>query len=125
TIPAKSTSAVNVSMNLDSRSEITPFNPQEPDKTSAFNTSFAVYDNVGTQRLVTVYFNKLANNAWQYHAMVDGSEAQGGQEGTLVEMANGTLNFTDKGVLQSETKGLNSFNFNKGAAPNQQIDFNF
>lgn len=125
TIPAKATEEVKISMNLDSRADIQPFNPQDPEKTSAFNSSFAVYDNVGTQRIVTVYFNKITDGNWEYHAMVDGAEAQGGQEGTMVEMGNGQLQFNDKGVLQAEIPGLNSFNFNKGAAPNQQINFDF
>jgi flagellar hook protein FlgE len=125
TIPAKATDEIKVSMNLDSRADIQPFNPQDPEKTSNFNSSFSVFDNVGTQRLVTVYFNKAADGLWEYHAMVDGKDAQGGQEGQMVEMANGQLQFNDKGVLQNEIQGLNSFNFNKGAAPNQQIVFNF
>lgn len=112
-------------MNLDSRADVVPFDPADPDKTSAFNSSIAVFDNVGTQRLVTLYFNKLADNQWEYHAMVDGKEAQGGVDGTMVEMGNGTLQFNEKGVLQQETPGLNSFNFNKGAGANQQIAFDF
>lgn len=125
TIPAKATTQLKISMNLDSRAEIQQFNPLDPEKTSSYNTSFAVYDNVGTQRLVTVYFNKMANNQWSYHALVDGAETNGGVPGTPVEMANGTLSFTDKGVLQQVTPGQNAFNFNKGAAPNQQIAFDF
>lgn len=125
TIPANATKKVTVSMNLDSRADIKQFNPQDPEKTSSFNTSFIVFDNIGTQRMVTCYFNKTANNQWQYHAMVDGEEANGGVPGSMVEMATGVLQFSDKGLLQSETQVLNSFNFNKGAAPNQQIEFDF
>lgn len=125
TIPADPTTEVKVSMNLDSREKAGPFNPQDPENTSGYNTSFTVYDNVGSQRLVTVYFNKLANNNWEYHAMVDGKDAAGGVEGTQVEMANGQLQFNAKGELQAEVPALNSFNFNNGAAPGQQISFNF
>ena len=125
TIPAEPTSEVKVSMNLDSREKIQQFNPQDPEKTSNYNTSFTVYDNVGSQRLVTVYFNKTANSNWEYHAMVDGADAAGGQEGQMVEMANGQLQFNAKGELQQEVPGLNSFNFNNGAAPGQAIEFNF
>ncbi len=90
TIPAQPTKNVNVSMNLDSRADIQQFDINNPEDTSNFNTSIAVYDNVGTQRLVTMYFNKVADGQWQYHATIPGEDAQGGQPGTLVEMATGT-----------------------------------
>lgn len=125
TIPADPTSKVDVSMNLDSREKVMQFNPQQPDKTSSYNTSFSVYDSVGSQRLVTVYFNKIANGQWQYHAMVDGKDAANGQEGQMIEMANGSLQFNNKGELQQELPGLNAFNFGGGANPGQAIEFNF
>ena len=125
TIPATPTSEIKVSMNLDSREKVKQFNPQDPANTSNFNTSFSVYDNVGSQRLVTVYFNKTTDGQWDYHAMVDGKDAAGGQEGTMVEMASGQLRFNNKGELQEEVSSLNSFNFDNGAAPGQKIDFNF
>lgn len=125
TIPATATSNIDISMNLDSREKVKQFNPQDPANTSNFNTSFSVYDNVGTQRLVTVYFNKGGNGQWDYHAMVDGADAAGGQPGTMVEMGKGKLMFNNKGELQEEIVEQNSFNFNNGAAPGQEIKFNF
>lgn len=125
TIPATATSNIDISMNLDSREKVKQFNPQDPANTSNFNTSFSVYDNVGTQRLVTVYFNKSANGQWDYHAMVDGADAAGGQPGQMVEMGKGKLLFNNKGELQEEVVEQNSFNFNNGAAPGQEIKFNF
>ncbi len=125
TIPARATEKVNVNMNVDSRADIQVFDPNNPEKTSDFNSSIQVFDNVGTQRLITLHFNKVANNTWEYHAMVPGEDAANGQEGTMVEMGKGKLVFNDKGQLQEEVVELNSFNFNKGAAPNQQIEFSF
>jgi flagellar hook protein FlgE len=126
TIPATATSEVTLSMNLDSREPLKTFDPKNPDKTSNFNTSMTVYDNVGTARLVTLYFNKQTDGgAWEYHAMVDGADANNGVPGQMVEMANGKLKFNMKGVLEEETPGMNNFNFNKGAAPGQKIGFNF
>lgn len=125
TIPATATKEVSMSMNLDSRENVMTFDPKNPDKTSNFNTSVTVYDNVGTARLVTTYFNKKADGMWEYHAMVDGADAANGVPGTLVEMANGQLKFNSKGELEEEIQGLNSFNFNKGAAAGQQITLNF
>ncbi len=125
TIPATPTSELKISMNLDSREGIQQFNPADPEGTSEFNSSMTVYDNVGTQRMVTAYFNKIGPNQWEYHAMVDGKDAAGGVEGTMVEMAAGQLQFNDKGQLQQEVETSNAFNFNNGASPGQKITFNF
>jgi len=125
TVPAKPTSKVNMSMNLDSRADIQQFDITNPDKTSNFNTSMSIFDNVGTQRMITVYFNKVADGQWDYHATVPGEDAQGGVPGTIVEMAKGKLQFDAKGKLQTETTETSAFNFNKGAQPGQKIEFDF
>lgn len=125
-IPATPTSEVTMRMNLDSRDGVKVFDPANPDKTSNFNTSITVFDSVGTARLVTVYFNKQANDSsWEYHAMIDGADAANGIPGQMIEMGNGQLKFDQKGVLQEEIQGLNAFNFNNGALPGQKIAFNF
>lgn len=125
-IAATPTTEVSMRMNLDSRDNAKVFDPKNPDKTSNFNTSVTVYDSVGTARLVTLYFNKQAEGgAWEYHAMVDGADAQNGKPGEMVEMANGTLKFNQKGGLEEEIQGTNAFNFNKGALAGQKISFNF
>lgn len=120
TIPAKATETVDLSMNLDSRAKVKQWDPQNPEDSSNFSHSVTVYDNVGTARLVTVYYNKTANNNWDYHVMADGKDAQGGESGKMVEMASGQLQFNDKGVLQQEVEGSNAFNFNQGAAQGQK-----
>lgn len=125
TIPAKATETVDLSMNLDSRAKVKQWDPQNPEDSSNFSHSVTVYDNVGTARLVTVYYNKTANNNWDYHVMADGKDAQGGESGKMVEMASGQLQFNDKGVLQQEVEGSNAFNFNQGAAQGQKIKFNW
>jgi flagellar hook protein FlgE len=125
TIPATATKSIDVMMNLDSRSKVQQWNPEMPDKTSSFNTSMTVYDNVGTARVVTMYFNKSADNQWTYHAMVDGKDAKGGTDGKMVEMANGTIKFNQKGQLDEVAEGQNSFNFNGGAEQGQKISFSF
>lgn len=124
-IPATATKEVKMSMNLDSRDGVKVFDPKNPDKTSNFNTSVTVYDSVGTARLITLYFNKAVDGQWDYHAMVDGADAQNGKAGEMVEMANGKLRFDQKGILQEEIQGTNAFNFNKGAIAGQKINFDF
>jgi len=125
TIQAKATKDVNIQMNLDSRENKKEFDITKPEKTSNFSNTMTVYDNVGTARVVTMYYNKEDNNQWSYHAVVDGKDVEGGKEGQLYEMANGKLSFNDKGQLLDAKEGKNSFNFNKGAASDQKIAFNF
>ena len=125
TIPARPTQNITVSMNLDSRADIKQFDPTKPEKTSDFNTSMTVFDNVGTERLISVYFNKASDGNWEYHAMVPGEDAQGGTPGVPVEMAKGKLVFDANGKLSEEISEQNAFNFNKGAAQGQEIQFDF
>ncbi len=125
TINAKATEDVSVSMNLDSRENVEKFDLLNPDKTSNYSSTLTVYDNIGTARLITLYYNKAENNTWEYHACVDGKDAQGGKEGQMYEMASGKLMFNDKGLLQEKVEGKNAFNFNKGAAQGQKIKFDW
>ncbi|MFG1483117.1 flagellar hook protein FlgE [Halobacteriovorax sp. HFRX-2_2] len=125
TIPAQATEKVKLSMNLDSRVSVKQFDPNNPEETSNFSSSITVYDNVGTARLVTAYYNKTADNNWTYRIMADGADAQGGEAGKMVEMAQGQLVFNDKGQLQEEIESSNSFNFNKGAQQGQKIEFSW
>jgi flagellar hook protein FlgE len=125
TIPARGTEGVKVNMNLDSRQEIKQFDPNDPERSSNFSHTLTVYDNVGTARLVNLYYNKTADNQWTYRAMVDGADATGGVPGQMSQMAEGRIIFSNTGKLQDVQEVSNSFNFNKGAAQGQQIKFNF
>jgi flagellar hook protein FlgE len=124
-IPAEATSKVDMMMNLDSREQVKQFDALKPEETSSYQTSLTVYDNIGSPRLVNVYYNKVADNTWEFHALVDGKDAEGGVEGTQVEMGKGKVIFNAKGQLQDVTTDVSAFNFNKGAEPNQKIDFGF
>lgn len=124
-IQAKATKKVALQMNLDSRGEVKQFDLNNPEKSTNYNTSLVVYDNVGTARLVTLHFNKMENNKWTYNVTAKGEDTQDGEYGKPVSMAKGTLIFNDKGILQEEIEDENSFNFNKGAAPGQRIEFSF
>ena len=132
TINAKATEEIKVDMNLDSRSKVLEFDMDNPDDTSNYAHSITVYDSVGTSRMVTVYYNKDSDNNWTYRALVDARNAEIKKDplseekpSDIVLMAKGKLIFNDQGVLQEELEDLSSFNFNKGAAPDQKIKFNF
>lgn len=125
TVPAKASSKVEMMVNLDSRESIKNFDIKDPYKTSNFTSSVMAFDNTGAQRVIQLFFNKAADNQWNYHALVDGADAEGGKNGEFVEMADGKLQFNDAGQLQSVNEGKNSFDFNKGAKKGQKISFSF
>jgi len=123
-IPAVSTKEVKMRLNLDTRVNPVDFDKENIDDTSHFSSGMVVYDNLGTQRLITLYFNKIENNRWEYHAMVDGNDAEGGKPGELKEMAKGKLLFDTNGLLLEEQESKNEFRFSDGARE-QKIKFNF
>ncbi|HOE94981.1 MAG TPA: flagellar hook protein FlgE [Candidatus Sumerlaeota bacterium] len=124
-IPPRQTNGVDVRLNLTSQvpaTEIFTFDPANPVSTSNYSTSLTVYDSQGTAHSLTVYFNKVSNNNWEWHAMEDGGEV-GGTEGEPFEGAAGSLVFNENGALVSDETITNvGFNF-QGTA--QTIGFNF
>lgn len=124
-LPATSTSTIALAVNLDS--SVTPapaFDPLSPATTSNFSSSTTIYDSLGTGHQVTTYFAKTGINSWDWHAMVDGEEINGGTPGVPFEGANGTLTFTTDGALDTEVQGANSFDF-VGATAGQVVNFDF
>jgi flagellar hook protein FlgE len=125
-IDAKKSSEVNMFMNLDLRADkAMQFDPTNPDRTSHFATGVTVFDTAGTAHVVTMYFNKTDDGTWTWHAMAKGEEIVGGQPNTMLEQATGQLTFGTDGKLLTQTTNKNSFQFNKGAQPDQEIKFNF
>lgn len=127
TIPAKFTQKIDVQMNINSTENIKEdFNLEDVDEGRYFNHSVTVYDNIGIPRIVNIFYNKVADNVWEYHALVDAKDAaRGGAPGTLIEMAKGELIFNENGLLEEEISRKNSFHFNRGAASDQQIIFDW
>jgi flagellar hook protein FlgE len=125
-VDAKKTSKVDLFMNLDLRAEKgLEFNPEKPELTSQFATGATVYDSAGSAHVITVYFNKTEDGQWAWHAMAKGDEIVGGQKDMQVEQASGKLVFDTDGRLKESSTDKSSFNFTKGALPDQKIDFNF
>ncbi len=125
-VDAKKATKVNMFMNLDLRAESAlQFDPNKPEQTSHFATGVTVYDTAGTAHVVTMYFNKTADGEWSWKAMAKGDEVVGGQKDTMIEQASGRLLFNTEGRLQEQTIEKSSFQFSKGALPDQYIEFNF
>jgi flagellar hook protein FlgE len=125
-IDAKKTSDVKLFMNLDLRSEKSMiFDPEHPDQTSHFATGVTVYDTAGTAHVCTVYVNRTDDGVWTWRGMIKGEEVMNGKPGQMAECARGTLKFDSDGRLREQKLDKSSFNFNKGALPNQYIRFDF
>lgn len=125
-IDAKKTSEMKMFMNLDLRAEKSlAFDPNFPDRTANFATGVTVYDTAGTAHGCTAYFNKSDDGIWTWRVMVKGEETTNGKAGQMVECAKGKLTFDTDGRLKKQEIDKSSFNFNKGALPDQYIKFDF
>ena len=125
-IDAKKTNQVKMFMNLDLRSDKSQiFDPKRPEQTAHFGTGVTVYDTAGTAHVATLYFNRTEDGIWAWKAMVKGEETTNGKKDEMVECANGKLTFDTDGKLLNQTTDKSSFNFSKGALPEQNIEFNF
>ncbi|PIT99168.1 MAG: flagellar hook protein FlgE [Bdellovibrionales bacterium CG10_big_fil_rev_8_21_14_0_10_45_34] len=125
-VPAKGTSEVNISMNLDSRAEIkAEFDPKDPYNTSQYSTGVEIYDSQGNKHLVTMFFNKTADRTWTVRGLVPGQEIEGGTEGEMSQVLQGQITFTVDGKLDTEEVTETAFNFKGGALQDQQIKIDF
>jgi len=125
-VPPQATTAIQLTANLDASADVltVAWDPNDPANTSSFSTTITVYDSLGTAHQVEVYFRKTAANSWEWHALVDGGEVNGGTPGVPYEFADGTLTFTSNGELDTEVINNNSVDF-VGATAGQVIDFDF
>ncbi|MCR9162771.1 MAG: flagellar hook protein FlgE [Nannocystaceae bacterium] len=122
--PAATTS-VDFDANLDPNATgAGPWDPLNPETSADYQTSTTVYDSLGNSREVQLFFVNNGAGAWEWHAMVDGSELNGGTPGTLTEIADGTLGFDTDGNLDTEVMNASSADF-QGATPGQVIQFDF
>jgi flagellar hook protein FlgE len=120
------TSNVTMALNLDSTAAVpaAAFDPLNAGATSNFSTSVTVFDSLGAEHRIDVFFRSNGNGGWEWHALADGGELSGGVAGTPTEIANGTLTFNTDGSLQAETTIASSADF-LNATPGQVINFDF
>ncbi|MGQ9652894.1 MAG: flagellar hook protein FlgE [Thermodesulfobacteriota bacterium] len=102
----RATSEVEMDVNLDVNESVIsdPWDVSDPRSTSNYTAPITVYDAMGNGHLVNVYFRKLDNTTWEWHAVLDQGELEGGVQGINQEVASGTLVFTN-GRLQTENLG--------------------
>lgn len=123
--PPSATTTAKMTMNLDANAAVAPaWDPANPNTTSSYATSMTVYDSLGAAHHVDVYFRNQGGGAWEWHAMVDGGELQGGTPGTPTEIATGSLTFDASGKLAAQSTAASSASF-VNATANQAIAFDF
>ncbi|MEM6955739.1 MAG: flagellar hook protein FlgE [Myxococcota bacterium] len=127
TIPANATTSVDLSvqLNSDTAARTDAWDPTNPSNTSDWSTSVTVYDSLGNSHETTVYFRREGGaGSWNWFALTDGANIDGGTAGVPFEGASGTLAFNTDGSLQTDTTTTSNWDF-LGAAAGQTIDFDF
>jgi len=140
--PAKATDAITIRGNLNQTEPLKTWNPLDPKTTSNFTTSMTVYDSLGKPIQLDIYFSRkdpvndptfVAGDSgdWTYHVMTDGGnlgfESDGttpATEGTITEVATGTLRFDTSGRLVLNSTDTQGF-YPKDANGPQALTFNF
>ena len=98
-------------------------------ETSNFSVPLTVYDSLGNDHLVTLYFRKdsltSTGNTWEWFAVVNDTDTYSGN--TEIQ-AQGTITFNTDGALYIEsgiTYPTGGFDFAGGSQLDQIIDFEF
>jgi flagellar hook protein FlgE len=142
--PPKKSANATIQVNLDSTSPLITdptnpgtvqnFDPADPVKTSQFSTALTVYDSLGTGHTIDIYFQKTADNSWNWFTGTRANELAGQTGTSLVVVASGTLTFTNNGALDTVNTtfpppggpgATATFDFAGGAQPGQTINLNF
>jgi len=92
--------------------------------TSNFTTSIKVFDSLGDQHTVNLFFTRTGDNAWSYNVGVDQGEISGGTPGNLDIIGSGTLTFNPDGSLNAATDPATA-SVTFGAANPQTITLSF
>ncbi len=98
-VPPKVTGEVDISLNLDSTKAPGAWLITDPGGTSHYSTAVKIYDTLGEDHNIQVYFTKTAPQAWSWNAVIDGGDVNGGTAGTPVLYGTGNLAFSASGAL--------------------------
>lgn len=134
-----STAQINVNLNSEAEALTTAFDPLNPVTTSSFSTAINLFDSLGSNHIAEIYFQKTADNTWDWFVTARSNELAGGSGTDLETLASGELTFTDDGALDtivttadasgplaSPVQGADvSIDFANGAVAGQVISFNF
>lgn len=125
TLEPQATEGIAMALNLDAETPVAvdPFDPADPAASASFSTAITVYDSLGQSHQLDVYFVKTAEGEWDWHALADGGELDGGTPGTPTEIASGSVTFTTDGKLDTETANASNVTFLGATAQDLLFDF--
>ncbi len=109
--PARATSKISYSGNLDSSSAV--YNAGPPPTGGIYKTNVSAFDSLGNQMTLTLEFTKSGENTWNWAASIPGasSTAPG------IPVGQGTVSFDTNGRLAGTTGSPITFAPPAGAAP--------
>ena len=118
-IAPKQTTSAAVRVNVDARAT-TPANAftLTDAKTYDGGTSVSVFDSLGREHVMAMYFRKTGDNSWDVHGTLDGEPLNGGAAvGKLAFNPNGTLKGASDGNGDPTTSNVMTFDvsLNMGA----------
>ena len=126
-ISPKATTNAAIRVNVDARATVpaTDFNLTDA-KTYDGGTSVSVFDSLGREHVMALYFRKTADNTWSVHGTVDGNLMnQGASLGELKFHPNGTLNTEANGGTTSPFEVTVPVGADADVQGNQKITLNF
>ncbi len=106
TAAPSATTEINVSLNLDSSTDVRTdsfigTSTSNAQSTSDFSATTNVYDSLGNARTVITYFRHIGSNQWSYHALTDGTNITGGPASGTVILDDGLITFASDGSLST------------------------
>ncbi len=127
-IPPRVTSLVNMVLNLNATESPMVFDINNPSGTSHFSTALNIYDSLGQSHQIRIYFTKSDDQIWQWNALIDGADVQGGDPGDPpVLYGSGEIRFNNFGqlttVMPVDFRTENITFANGLDAPDTEIDF--
>ncbi len=96
----QATARTSLAVNLDSRDDVTgPFDVNDPSSTSNFSSSVTIYDSLGNDHLLTIYFTKTAASQWEANTVTITDPTTSPPTSSVI--ATQTLQFDSDGALTS------------------------
>lgn len=119
-IPANETTELTLNNNLDASDDVPTVAAFDPTDPQSFNYSMStqIFDSLGNPHLLTTYFQKTADNTWNWH--------WGAQDdaGTPIGGLGGVATFDQNGIMTAPLgpQALPGINWQNGSNPAQLIE---
>jgi flagellar hook protein FlgE len=116
--------AVTANLNSNATPPVLAWDLQNPSATANFASSQSVFDSLGNQHSVDIYFRNTGPNAWTWYATAAGAEVAGGTPGQNSQIGTGTFTFGTDGSLATGGTGTITADFvNATAGQAITVDF--